>query len=438
MTVAANILMRASIHSGIFLLLILSGLFVSKSPTYAQGCTAPPPPVSNLIPRPGPISPSRYDITWNPSSGATSYVVMVDDLSNPPPACPSVSGSDACAIVASPTTTYEFQMLIARSYFLRVTARNACGDSATVSHLLTPPVCPLAAAPNRTIATFSGGAVEHPNGPDSTTPPLNVNLPAGIYDITLASFDDHSDKGYQEQPFESWYVELRNASGTLIGTSDPVADIPDSEDWVIETVNSNFNLSSPVTEIVGSHIFYAHPSWNSVIPVCAAFDNVTACTDTNPPNPPANVQLTCSPAAPNLYNVTMTWTPPADQPPLCAIGLHTSTPYEVELTLDSDPPTNTGWIAGTPSGANRSYSPPFSYPASSTFTGRVRARDNNDLSGAWANAPASLILNDANCGGLPVCNNNGTQDNGETDIDCGGGGCPACPPPPASTLFCPM
>jgi len=37
-------------------------------------------------------------------------------------------------------------------------------------------------------------------------------------------------------------------------------------------------------------------------------------------------------------------------------------------------------------------------------------------------------------GGSAVCNNNGVQDNGETGIDCGGGGCPACVvPPPAST-----
>ncbi|MBU4368428.1 pilin, partial [Patescibacteria group bacterium] len=34
------------------------------------------------------------------------------------------------------------------------------------------------------------------------------------------------------------------------------------------------------------------------------------------------------------------------------------------------------------------------------------------------------------CAG-PVCNNNSVMDNGETGIDCGGGGCPACPPPPA-------
>ena len=30
------------------------------------------------------------------------------------------------------------------------------------------------------------------------------------------------------------------------------------------------------------------------------------------------------------------------------------------------------------------------------------------------------------CGGGGGCNNNGVQDNGETGVDCGGGGCPAC------------
>ena len=27
---------------------------------------------------------------------------------------------------------------------------------------------------------------------------------------------------------------------------------------------------------------------------------------------------------------------------------------------------------------------------------------------------------------VAVCNNNGVMDNGETGVDCGGGGCPAC------------
>jgi hypothetical protein len=36
-----------------------------------------------------------------------------------------------------------------------------------------------------------------------------------------------------------------------------------------------------------------------------------------------------------------------------------------------------------------------------------------------------------------VCNNNGIQDNGETGIDCGGGGCDACIAPPPTTDICP-
>lgn len=36
---------------------------------------------------------------------------------------------------------------------------------------------------------------------------------------------------------------------------------------------------------------------------------------------------------------------------------------------------------------------------------------------------------------VPICNNNGIQDNGETGIDCGGGGCPACSVCTASLSF---
>jgi hypothetical protein len=43
------------------------------------------------------------------------------------------------------------------------------------------------------------------------------------------------------------------------------------------------------------------------------------------------------------------------------------------------------------------------------------------------NAPNNnLGVSLTNCTGGPVCNNNGSQDNGETGVDCGGGGCAAC------------
>ncbi len=44
----------------------------------------------------------------------------------------------------------------------------------------------------------------------------------------------------------------------------------------------------------------------------------------------------------------------------------------------------------------------------------------------------ACTLNFEITGAVPVCNNNGVQDNGETGIDCGGGGCPACSISPAT------
>ncbi|MBU4056909.1 hypothetical protein KJ695_03315 [Patescibacteria group bacterium] len=54
------------------------------------------------------------------------------------------------------------------------------------------------------------------------------------------------------------------------------------------------------------------------------------------------------------------------------------------------------------------------------------------VSGQWQDCPIGETCSGGSCVTVgPVCNNNSVMDNGETGIDCGGGGCPACPPPPA-------
>lgn len=53
---------------------------------------------------------------------------------------------------------------------------------------------------------------------------------------------------------------------------------------------------------------------------------------------------------------------------------------------------------------------------------------------AGTTASCGLTVTGATCSG-GSCNYNGVQDNGETGIDCGGGNCPACGPPPVCVRY---
>lgn len=103
----------------------------------------------------------------------------------------------------------------------------------------------------------------------ATRGPAPVSIPAGQYDITLASYDNHSGGG-QDQPNESYLVELRSGDN-LVFTSSAISDLPANSDTATETVNTNVALPD-ITSITVKHSAYPDgSSSNSIFPICVSF-----------------------------------------------------------------------------------------------------------------------------------------------------------------------
>jgi hypothetical protein len=110
-------------------------------------------------------------------------------------------------------------------------------------------------------------------GPVSVTP----LIPAGTYDVTLQSFDDHSVKGGQGQLDERYFLELQNPAGDITVDTNAIGDLPENFDNLIELVDTNLFVGDDIGSILAIHYCEVNdctPNTNSVVPVCVAFDLV--------------------------------------------------------------------------------------------------------------------------------------------------------------------
>jgi len=169
------------------------------------------------------------------------------------------------------------------------------------------PSCPLANQAGRTIVNFNNKVIKS-NGSytDARTGAVATNIPAGNYDITLVSYDNHSQKN-QTQTQESWYLILRDANGGTIANSSPISDLPDNQDLLVEKVDSNFPVSQAVKSVKGFHAAYPSSNANSVVPICAAFDEVSS----PPQAPTADIKANGSDGPITIQagsSATITWT----------------------------------------------------------------------------------------------------------------------------------
>ena len=103
--------------------------------------------------------------------------------------------------------------------------------------------------------------------------PLAVSIPAGTYDITLVSWDNHSQKPNQVQDDESWFLQVQNADGDIFFASSPISDIPQNQNQIEELVNENAVITQDIAGLIAHHIkeeVVSEP--NSLTPRCAVFD----------------------------------------------------------------------------------------------------------------------------------------------------------------------
>lgn len=160
--------------------------------------------------------------------------------------------------------------------------------------------CPYTSGGNTTVVNFGEEAVlisNLPNGHETAKYP--VSLTAGDYDVTLVAWDNHSDKGGQNQTLERYFVKLFKGSSNFqnVGTT---VDIPDSQDSVstiatesqtfpnaVQTGLGHITIADSVTSISARHAHVGAGNHQSLSPICVKFTKRTTT-----PNP--DLSVTCS------------------------------------------------------------------------------------------------------------------------------------------------
>ncbi len=141
----------------------------------------------------------------------------------------------------------------------------------------TPVSCPISSAPGRTVVQFVNYSWDYIRGDrfiEDATLSTSANLTPGDYKVTLVSYDEHIAKG-DIQNDEEYFVELKNGSGGVVATTGTISDLPSTQDWLIQEVNSSLTIPSAITLMTAKHAhFYDVNAAGSLKPVCAVFEPV--------------------------------------------------------------------------------------------------------------------------------------------------------------------
>lgn len=154
-------------------------------------------------------------------------------------------------------------------YVIVSTALLAAVFSVISSHVQAAPFCPLESDGRRTIIRFDGSVISDAGGMKETSAFI-TSIPAGTYDITLVSYDDHN--GEATQSAEQWLLFMANNAGSPVGWSKEISDLPDGQQFLAQTVNLGYAVTEPIAMVTARHITVYDAGQHSIIPVCAAFD----------------------------------------------------------------------------------------------------------------------------------------------------------------------
>jgi hypothetical protein len=126
---------------------------------------------------------------------------------------------------------------------------------------------------------------------------FQASIPAGTYELTLASWDDHSAKPDQDhnQPNEIWYLAAHGVDNEIV-SSRPTPDLPGGQDLLVSSVGA-ITLTSQVEALTAHHGFFDAYNPNSVAPLCVGF--TTLAVDAAPAAAAMPVQVAL-PAAPEV------------------------------------------------------------------------------------------------------------------------------------------
>lgn len=102
--------------------------------------------------------------------------------------------------------------------------------------------------------------------------PVPIDLVAGDYSITLASFDHHLDPA-DIQDNERWFVEVFDG-GSSAFVSPSISDLPAADTLMVETVAGHVRLEGDSVTV--NHAAFKDPDDNSqsIYALCAAFERI--------------------------------------------------------------------------------------------------------------------------------------------------------------------
>lgn len=135
--------------------------------------------------------------------------------------------------------------------------------------------CPLSASGDDILIDLGTDFLRSDKDDKKEKGPFSVDIPAGTYEVVLASYDDHTSKPDQTQPHEEWYLELNTLLGSKITETNAIGDLADNRDYRIESVNTALVISKTVKKVTAKHAAYKDTSSpNSVVPRCAVFKKI--------------------------------------------------------------------------------------------------------------------------------------------------------------------
>jgi hypothetical protein len=138
---------------------------------------------------------------------------------------------------------------------------------------VTVAACPLVAQEGRILVDFDGTSVRSDlDVEQARTPTVSTLIPAGVYDVTLASFDGYASRAQDAQQYERWSVVLRDTD-SIIAQTHATDDLQDGIEEVMETTMlKQFILERDATAAIALHANFPSFDINNVTPICAAFD----------------------------------------------------------------------------------------------------------------------------------------------------------------------
>lgn len=101
------------------------------------------------------------------------------------------------------------------------------------------------------------------------TPYIDIDLPAGTYNVYGVSYDNHSDNSWDTLTNESWYVEGMSGEETTY-VSNSTDDLPDDLDFNETQIGSEVEIDE-LESLRFVHSAFVDETYQSITPLCVAF-----------------------------------------------------------------------------------------------------------------------------------------------------------------------